>query len=94
MPQKIRFEWELPDEVFGEGFQEEMFVAKIKEEAAMRLLKERRISQGKAAELLGISRHDLFDLMAKHEIPVIDMTPEELQQEFQRANALFREKRP
>jgi predicted HTH domain antitoxin len=78
MPKKIRFEWELPDETFGEGFQEEMFVAKNKEEAATRLLKERRISQGKAAELLGISRHDLFDLMAKYEIPVIAMTPEEL----------------
>jgi predicted HTH domain antitoxin len=93
MPQKIRFEWELPDETFGEGFQEEMFVAKIKEEAATRLLKERRISQGKAAELLGISRHDLFDLMAKYEIPVIAMTPEELQEEFQRADTIFREKR-
>lgn len=94
MPQKIRFEWELPDDTFGEGFREEMFIAKVKEEAAMRLLKEHRISQGKAAELLGISRHDLFDLMATYEIPVTDMTPEELQQEFQRADAIFREKRP
>ena len=93
MPQKIRFEWEFPDDAFGEGFQEEMFVTKVKEEAAMRLLKDRRISQGKAAELLGISRHDLFDLMANYEIPVIDMTPEELQQELQRADAVFREKR-
>jgi predicted HTH domain antitoxin len=93
MSQKIRFEWELLDETFGEGFQEEMFVAKIKEEAAMRLLKERRISQGKAAELLGISRHDLFDLMAKYEIPLIAMTPEELQEEFQRVDTIFREKR-
>jgi predicted HTH domain antitoxin len=93
MPQKIQFEWELPDESFGEGFDKEMFVAKVKEEAAMRLLKERRISQGKAAELLGISRHDLFDLMAIYEIPVIDMSPEELQQELQRADEIFREKR-
>jgi hypothetical protein len=93
MPQKIQFEWELPDDVFGEGFQEEMFVAKVKEEAAMHLLKERRISQGKVAELLGISRHDLFDVMSGYDIPVIDMTLEELQQEFQRADALFREKR-
>ena len=93
MPKKIQFEWELPDEVFGEGFQEEMFVAKVKEETAMRLLKERHISQGKAAELLGISRHDLFDLMAQYDIQVVDMTPEEMQQEFQRADEIFREKR-
>jgi hypothetical protein len=32
--------------------------------------------------------------MAKYQVPVIDMTPEELQQEFQRADAIFREKRP
>ena len=82
MPQKIRFEWELPDDAFGEGFQEGMFVTKVKEEAAMRLLKERRISQGKAAELLGISRHDLFDLMANYEIPVIDMTPRSFSRNF------------
>ena len=60
MPKKIQFEWELPDEAFGEGFQEEVFVATVKEEAAMRLLKSRRISQGKAAELLGISRHVIY----------------------------------
>lgn len=93
MPKKIQFEWELPDDAFGEGFQEETFVAKVKEDTVMRLLKERRISQGKAAELLGIGRHDLFNLMAQYEIPVIDMSPEELQQEFQRADEIFREKR-
>ncbi len=42
----------------------------------------KKISQGKAAELLGISRHDLFDLMAKFEVPVIDMTEEELHEEL------------
>lgn len=93
MPKKIQFEWELPDEAFGEGFQEELFVAKVKEEAVMHLLKERRISQGKAVELLGISHHDLFDLMAHYDIPVVDMTPEEMRQEFQRADEIFRDKR-
>jgi predicted HTH domain antitoxin len=78
MPRKIQFEWELPDDVFDEGFREEMFVATIKETAAIRLLKERRTSPGKAAELLGISRDELFDVMAGDDIPVIAMTPEEL----------------
>jgi hypothetical protein len=32
-------------------------------------------------------------LMAIYEIPVIDMSPEELQQELQRADEIFREKR-
>ena len=31
----------------------------------MRLLQEQRISQGKVAELLGVTRYNLFDLVAR-----------------------------
>ncbi len=48
----------------------------------MRLLREARISQGKAAELLGIDRHALFDLMGCYEIPAVDLTPGELEQDW------------
>jgi len=48
----------------------------------LELLREGNISQGKAAELLEIDRHALFDLMAKHDIPVIDMTEKELKEEL------------
>jgi predicted HTH domain antitoxin len=48
----------------------------------MELLREHELSQGKAAELLGIDRHELFDLMTKYRVPVIDMTPEELAEEL------------
>jgi len=51
----------------------------------MELLREHRLSQGKAAELLGLDRHELFDLMAKYQIPVIDLTPEELKSELQKS---------
>ncbi|MBI4488336.1 MAG: UPF0175 family protein [Deltaproteobacteria bacterium] len=51
----------------------------------MELLREHRLSQGKAAELLGLDRHKLFDLMAKYRVPVIDLTPEELKSELQKA---------
>jgi len=54
----------------------------LNEEAVMELLREGRISQGKAAELLDISRHDLFDLMATYDIPVVDMTDDELAKEL------------
>lgn len=92
MPRSLRLEWELPDEVFGAGFDEATFITKVKEEVVMRLLKERRISQGKASELLGISRDDLFDLMARYDILVTELSPEEMKQEFGRADALFRGK--
>lgn len=48
------------------------------------LLRKKKISQGKAAELLEITRNELFDLMAKFEIPVIDMSEEELKKELTR----------
>jgi predicted HTH domain antitoxin len=48
----------------------------------MEPLREHQVSQGKAAEVLGISRYDLFELMSKHCIPVIDLTPEELEAEL------------
>ena len=92
MPRHVEVKLELPDEV-APNLRDEDLAAKAKEAFTMELLREHEISQGKAAELLGIDRHALFDLMAKYQVPVVDMTPEELEQEFQRADALFREKR-
>ena len=91
MPRRVDVKFELPDEV-APNLRDEDLSTKAKEALTMELLREHEISQGKAAELLGISRHDLFDLMAKYQIPVIDMTPEELQQEFKRADTIFRQK--
>ncbi|HSF31241.1 MAG TPA: UPF0175 family protein [Candidatus Tectomicrobia bacterium] len=91
MPRHVYVKFELPEEV-APHLRHEDLSAKAKEALMMALLREHEISQGKAAEFLGIGRHDLFDLMAKYQIPVIDMTPEELQQEFQQADAIFREK--
>ena len=43
---------------------------------------EARISQGKAAELLGITRWEMLDLMARHRIESGPETAEEMQQEI------------
>jgi len=48
----------------------------------MELLREHHFSQGKATELLRIDRHDLLDLMSKYRIPVINLTPDELETEL------------
>lgn len=48
----------------------------------MELLREHHISRGKATELLRIDRHELLDLVSKYRIPVIDLTPEELETEL------------
>ena len=58
---------------------QEEFAAKPKEALVMELLREHQISQGEAAEMLGIPRHNLFDLMTKYQVSVIYLTHEELQ---------------
>src|SRR5215831_6913107 len=81
MPRHVEVQLELPDEV-ATHLRDEDLAVKAKEAFTMELLREHEISQGKAAELLGIDRHTLFDLMAKYQVPAIDMTPEELAEEL------------
>ena len=83
MSRRLSLELELPDDVVANLPEQEM-VAKAKEALVMELLREHCVSQGKAAELLGIARHELFDLMTKYRVPVIDLTPEEIRAELQK----------
>jgi DNA-binding NtrC family response regulator len=82
MSRRLHLELELPDEVLTHVRDEEIAL-QAKEALVMALLRDHRISQGKAAEVLGIHRHDLFDLMGKYHVPAIDMTEEELRTELQ-----------
>lgn len=83
MAKRVKLDLELPDEILDQLRAEEI-EAKVKEALVMEFLREYRLSQGKAAELLGLDRHKLFDLMAKYRVPVIDLTPEELKSELQK----------
>ena len=83
MSRRLNFEVEVPDDVCVHLPQEE-FAAKAKEALVMELLRERRVSQGKAAEMLGVQRYDLFDLMTKYQVSAIDLTHEELKAELQK----------
>ena len=76
-------ELDLPDEVV-EALAGEDMSAKLREALVMNLVREHRVSQGKAAEILGISREDLFLVMSKHQVPVIDLSIDELQSELDR----------
>lgn len=49
---------------------------------ALMLFREGKLSSGAAAELAGVSRVLFFDLCAEHEIPVSQITPEELEREL------------
>lgn len=78
-----RFEVELPEEVVSWfGWTETEVPHRIREALVMELLRQHVISQGKAAELLGISRWDLYEVMGRYKVPAIDMTLEELKREL------------
>jgi predicted HTH domain antitoxin len=78
-----RFEVELPEEVLaGFGWQEAEVPSRVRQILVMELLRQHLISQGKAVELLEISRWDLYDLMGRYRVPVIDMTPQEMKGEL------------
>jgi predicted HTH domain antitoxin len=83
MAKRVHLDVELPDELFAQLRKEEI-ESKIKEALVMELLREHRLSQGKAAEILCMSRHELFDLMTNHRVPVIDLDTEELTNELQK----------
>ncbi|MGA1875486.1 MAG: UPF0175 family protein [bacterium] len=73
---------EFPEELSDEDLHDKEVVTKGKEGVIMALLRKGKISQGKAAELLDISRHELFDLMARYDVPGVEMTDEELTKEL------------
>lgn len=84
MQRRFNLEVELPDEV-SSRLRDEDLAAIAKEALVMEFLREHRISQGRAAEMLAISRYELFDLMTKYQVPVIDLTSEELEAELERS---------
>lgn len=73
---------EFPPEVLEEDLQDRDVQMKAREGAVMELLRKGKLSQGRAAELLDISRNDLFDLMTKYDIPVMNMSQDELKKEL------------
>jgi predicted HTH domain antitoxin len=77
---------EVPDDavrIFGDR-DDNRFAQAMYETAVVKWFDEGRISQGKAAELLGISRGELFDVLWRHKVSPIQITPEELEEEFKR----------
>ena len=81
MPRQLHLTLELPDKIVKHVPAKEL-AEKAKESLVMELLREHQLSQGKAAEVLGIRRYDLFELMSKHCIPIIDLTLEEREAEL------------
>lgn len=78
---------EFPEELIALLGSAEATAAKAKESLVLELLREARISQGKAAELLDLTRYDILELMARYPIASGPETSEEMRQE---TNGLLR----
>ena len=64
------------------GFSRSEAVEAVKEFSVLGLYLERRISAGKAAELMGIGKREFIRLLARKGAPYFAFTDEELQEEF------------
>ncbi len=74
---------ELPDELVALLGSPEDAAAGAKEALILELLRRSRISQGKAACLLGIDRWAMLDLMAQHQIPSGPVDADEMRRELE-----------
>ena len=72
---------EFPTDLPKESLEDKEALNKGKETIILEFLRKSEITQEKATELLGISKHDLLDLMAEHDIPMASFFPKELQSE-------------
>jgi predicted HTH domain antitoxin len=61
----------------------EAAAAKAKQALVLELLREARVSQGRAARLLGISRWEILGLMAQHDIKSGAESAEEMRQDIE-----------
>lgn len=81
----------LPEELVAIFESPEEAASKAVELLVIELLREARISEGKAAELLGISRWDMMRLASEHNVPFGAATKEELLAEVANVKQRMRE---
>lgn len=68
----------VPDEFLSFWGSEKAALEEVQKLFVLGLVRKKKISQGKGAELLGMNRWNFMDLMAEYNIPAVDMKPEEL----------------
>lgn len=82
------FEVQLPTSLLRYGLDQDEIQRRITEWLVLSLFSEGRISSGKAARLLGISRIEFLALLRVRGIAYVNYTADELADEFAAAQAL------
>ncbi len=79
---------ELPEELIQMIGSVDLTAERIREALVLDLLRVAALSQGQAARLLGISRWDMLDLMARYRVPSGAQSAEEVRREVEAARQL------
>ncbi len=85
---EVVLEIKIPEDLLRYGYSEADIQQNIREWLVISLFIEHRISSGKAARLLGISRVEFLDLLRKRGIAFLDYSPSELAEEFETVERL------
>lgn len=78
----------VPSSLLEYGLSQRDIERNLSEWLVLSLFTDGRVSSGKAAQLLNISRLDFLDLLHKRGIAYLDYTPQELDEEFDSVNKL------
>src|SRR5687767_10218998 len=81
---------ELPEELVGLLGPPDAIAGRVRESLVLDLLRDAQITQGEAALLLGVTRYDILDLMARYAIPSGPETAEEMRQDIENARRFAR----
>ena len=76
------FEVQIPAELLSYGFQPADIQNQVTEWLVLSLFKDGRVSSGKAARLLGLTRVEFLALLRRRGMAYIDFSPAELADEF------------
>ena len=74
---------DIPESVFSSlRLAPAEFANEMRTAAAVQWYAERRISQGKAAEIAGLSRIEFIDELRRRKVPAIQLDPEDINTEI------------
>ena len=77
------FQVSLPQEVVGGfGWDDAEVPRRVREALVMDLLRLDRLSEAQAANMLGLARWELLELMGRYDVPAVRMNVDELDREL------------
>lgn len=74
---------QVPDEYVDSMGSEEAAREDLRKLSVVEAVRRHFVSRGQAADLLGVSLWDIDEILAEHNVPTLELTPEELIEQTQ-----------